>query len=202
MTLKDPAEFAKLLSHTEVAAQEQRKRNARNRPAKNASAPGQSKPATPPKVPASPPRPPDPPPQQTLEERRAMAIALQWSLQLRDNRLSGGDDSFSDRDYSGGSAFSWREREIVFTSTSVPGAGPERRYAWRDTRRTRVSAAGLSSTTATSTDYQGTWAIEVVGAAPYLVLQDRERGRLRYRLEEDARGRVLLDGRPYTVSRI
>ena len=202
MKLKDPTELATLLSHAEVAALEQRKKKPKNRPAKATAAPDRSKPETPPKAPVSQQREPDPQPQQTLEQRRAMALALQWSLQLSDNRLRGGDDSFSDRDYSGGSAFSWREREIVFTSTSVPGAGPERRYAWRDTRQTRVSAAGLSSTTVTHTDYQGNWAIEVVGGAPYLVLQDRERGRLRYRLEEDARGRVLLDGRPYTVSRI
>jgi glycine cleavage system H protein len=203
MTLKDPAEFAKLLSHTEVAAREQRKRNARNRPVKNTSAPSRPKPVQSPKAPApQQPRPPDPQPQQTLEQRRAMALSLQWSLQLRDHRLSGGDDAFGDRDYSGGSGFSWREREIVFTTTYVPGAGADRRYAWRDTRRLRVSTALISQTTATHTDYQGTWAIEVIGAAPYLVLQDRERGRLRYRLEEDARGRVLLDGRPYTVGRI
>ena len=202
MKLRDPTELATLLSHAEVAALEQRKKKPENRPATRTSAPGQSKPETPPKVPASQPRPPVPQPQQTLEQRRAIALALQWSLQLRDNRLRGGDDSFSDRDYSGGSGFSWREREIVFTSTSVPGAGPDRRYAWRDTRRTRVSTAWMSNTTATHKDYQGIWAIEVIGTAPYLVLQDRERGRLRYRLEEDLRGRVLLDGRPYTASRI
>ena len=60
----------------------------------------------------------------------------------------------------------------------------------------------IVESTSTHTDYLGIWAIEVTGTAPYLVLHDSERGRLRYRLEAGARGTVLLDGRPYKVSRI
>jgi glycine cleavage system H protein len=200
--LKDPAELAALLSSKEVAALEQRTRESRHRAAKEPSAPERSKPASRPTAPVTQQRPPGPQVQPTIEERRNIALALQWSVQLRDSRLRGGDDAFSDRDYSGGSSFSWRQRDIVFTSKAVPGAGPDRRYLWRDTRWTRVSVAGLSSTTSTQTDYHGNWAIEVTSGTAYLVLQDGERGRLRYRLSEGARGTVLLDGRPYTLSRI
>jgi hypothetical protein len=62
--------------------------------------------------------------------------------------------------------------------------------------------SGLSNTTSTHTDYSGTWKIEVISGAPYLVLQDGKRGRLAFRLEESSRGEVLLDGRPYSLSRI
>lgn len=200
--LADPAELATLLSHKEVAALEQRTKESRRRAAKEPLAPARSKPAAPPTAPVPLQRPPSPQAQPTLEERRNIALALQWSVQLRDSRLRGGDDAFSDRDYSGGSSFSWRQRDIVFTSKAVPGAGPNRRYLWRDTRWTRVSAAGLSSTTSTNADYHGIWAIEVMSGVPYLILQDSERGRLRYRLAEGERGTVLLDGRAYTLSRI
>jgi hypothetical protein len=64
---------------------------------------------------------------------------------LRDSRLTGGDDAFGDRDYSGGGYF---------------------------------------------------------GEAPYLVMQDTERGQLRDSLGETTGGSVLLDGRPYTRRRV
>ncbi len=202
VNLKDPAELATLLSHKEVAALEQRTKESRRRVAKVPLAAARPKPAAPPMAPVPQQRPPSSQGQPTLDERRNMALALQWSVTLRGSRLRGGDDAFSDRDYSGGSSFSWRQRDIVFMSRAVPGVGPDRRYTWRDTRWTRVSAAGLSSTTSTHTDYQGSWTIEVIRGAPHLVLKDSERGLLRYRLDEGARETVSLDGRAYNLSRI
>lgn len=129
------------------------------------------------------------------------AIRLLWSVRLRDSRLHGDNSAFGDDDYSGGSYFSWRERDIAFTSERKADGGLDRRYQWRDTTHTRVSAAGLSSSTKSHTDYAGTWDIDVVGRVAYLVLEDRDRGRLRLRLEEGLREIVLLDGRSYALQK-
>jgi glycine cleavage system H protein len=125
------------------------------------------------------------------------AIRLLWSVRLGNCRLHGDNSAFGDSDYSGGSHFSWRERDISFTSSRKAGGGFDQRYRWRDTTHTRVSVAGLSNSTTSHTDHAGTWDIDVVGRVAYLVLVDRDRGRLRYRLEEGSRGGVLLDGRHY-----
>ena len=202
MTLKDPAEFAKLLSHTEVAARS----NANGTPGtalrRTHRHPDNRNPRR---------------HQRSRRHRRVRPIlrlnkhsksGVQWRLRCsgpfscRDNRLSGGDDSFSDRDYSGGSAFSWREREIVFTIDlrTRSGAGEALRVA-----RYKADAGecggiieydryvhGLSR----HLGHRGGWRSAVSRPA------GPRTGTARYRLEEDARGRVLLDGRPYTVSRI
>ena len=122
---------------------------------------------------------------------------MYWATLLRDSRLMGGDDAFGDRDYSGGGYFSWRERVITFRSDYLPSGRINRRYYWRDTRHLRVSAGGMSNTTASHADDTGAWNIEVVDEDPYLVMQDTERGQLRFTLGETGGG-VLLDGRPYT----
>jgi glycine cleavage system H protein len=129
------------------------------------------------------------------------AINLLWSMRLRDCRLHGGNSAFGDSDYSGGSYFSWRERDIAFTNDRKAGGRFDRRYVWRDTTHTRVSVAGLSNSTTSHTDHAGTWDIEVVGRVAFLVMQDGDRGRLRYRIEDGPRGGVLLDGRPYTLQK-
>jgi len=138
-------------------------------------------------------------PRVTIEPEKA--VLLLWSLRLGNCRLRGGNSAFGDGDHSGGSYFSWRERDISFTSHRSASGGFDRRYQWRDTTHTRVSAGGLSSSTKSHADYAGTWEINVVGRVAYLVLQDRDRGRLRIRLEEGPRGAVLLDGRPYSTQR-
>jgi hypothetical protein len=141
-------------------------------------------------------------PQPSAEHEVEKTIKLYWSMQLRDARLEGGDDAFSDRDYSGGGVSSWRQRSITFTTESASGGGLDRRYRWRDTRRLTVSAGGMSNVTKSHTDYAGTWSIDVVGGKPYLVMQDGDRGRLRYSLAEARGGGILLDGRPYTRRRV
>jgi glycine cleavage system H protein len=197
--LKKPAEMETLLSHTEVAALAQR--SAEPAPS-GGQKPSPPNPAPQPTKPSPLPHPaPAPAPEPTPEQRRDMAIALLWSTRLRDRRLHGGDDAFGDRDYSGGGYFSWRQRDIVFTSESKPGGGLDRRYQWRDTRWMRVSSGGLSSTTSSHTDYAGTWKIEVTDGNPYLVMRD-ERGPLQFQLQEASGGGVLLNGRPYSVLRI
>lgn len=130
------------------------------------------------------------------------ALRLLWSVRLGGHRLKGFSSGPQDRDYSGGSYFSWREREITLTDEPKQGGGRNRRFRWRDTSHTRVSTAGISSSTSSNTDHAGTWEIEVVGRIAYLVLQDRDRGRLRFRLEEGGRNEVLLDGQPYSISKL
>lgn len=140
---------------------------------------------------------PPPAPSPALRIEPEKAIRLFWSVHLGGCQLKGASSGPQDRDYSGGSYFSWRERDITLTDELRPGGGRDRRYRWRETTHTRISAAGLSSSTSSNTDHAGTWEIEVAGQVPYLVLQDRDRGRLRLRLEKGARGEVLLDGQPY-----
>ena len=187
LKLKDLTEAATLLSSTQF-----------DELVKPAEAPRRRAP--------KPPRPPKPAPVKPTPAPDPVridpdkALALLWSVRLRDRRLKGGDDAFGDRDYSGGSDFSWRQREIAFTADAIPAGGMNRRYFWRDTRWTRVSVPGLSNTTSTHTDYSGSWNVEVIGGSPYLVLQDRERGRLSFRLGEGPRGEVLLDGKAYSSS--
>jgi glycine cleavage system H protein len=195
LTLSDPSKASALLSSTEFEALV----NPPPKPKK----PKKTRPAPPPSPPpASPPTPPRPAPQPPAATEVEKTIRLFWSMQLRDSRLQGGDDAFGERDYSGGGSFSWRERSISFTTVTAAGGGLDRRYQWRDTRHLRVSAGGMSNTTTSHTDYAGSWSIEVVAEKPYLVMQDGERGRLRFTLAEGSGGGILLDGRPYTRRRI
>lgn len=192
LTLSEPSKASALFSNSEFEAF----LNAPPKPPRKT--PKNTKPAAPPPLPAA----PNPPPAPSSSPTRVQsAISLYWTTLLRDSRLMGGDDAFGDRDYSGGGYFSWRERSILFTSTTLPSGRINRRYYWRDTRNLRVSAAGMSNTTASHTDYTGAWSIEVVDEDPYLVMQDTERGQLRFTLGEKAGGGVLLDGRPYTRER-
>jgi len=189
LTLSEPSKAAVLFSNTEFEAF----LNAPSKPPRKKPKP--TKPATPPPSPPAPRPPPAPDPSPT---RVQSAISLYWTTLLRDSRLLGGDDAFGDRDYSGGGYFSWRERSILFTSTMLPSGRINRRYYWRDTRHLRVSAGGMSNTTKSDTNYTGAWSIEVVDEDAYLVMQDTERGQLRFALAETTGGGVLLDGRPYT----
>jgi glycine cleavage system H protein len=196
LELTDPAEVAALLSsaqfeqHLRPASKPVRAPDT-GRPSASASA----TPNPPPRVAASAPA----SPRVSIEPEKA--IHLLWSERLRDSRLHGDNSAFGDSDYSGGSYFSWRERDIAFTSERKADGILDRRYQWRDTTHTRVSAAGLSNSTKSHTDYAGTWDIDVIGRVAYLVLQDRERGRLRLRLEEGLRGAILLDGRSYALQK-
>jgi hypothetical protein len=202
LKLNDPAEVETLLSSTEFAEFVRRTDEAaseRKPPPPKPTPTPQPQPRAKPK-PAPPPQ-PQAPPEPTAEEERNMMLKLLWSTRLRDRRLRGGDDAFGDRDYSGGGYFSWRQREIAFTSR-YPGEGRvDRTYRWRDTRTTRVSAGGLSNTTSSHTDYSGIWNIEIIGGKPSLVLQDVDRGRLTFRLDEGPRGEVMLDGKPYSLTK-
>jgi hypothetical protein len=115
-------------------------------------------------------------------------------MRLRNTKLRGGDEAFGDRDYSGGSYFSWREREIVLVQ--------EHRFVWQDSSFTRVSTAKLSSTVPSHKRYQGTWKITVVAGSPRLVFEDNVRGVQTFRIEASTRGQLLLDSKPYSWSRL
>jgi glycine cleavage system H protein len=182
-----PEEIAKLLSPEQYA--------------KTVASPAKPKP--PPKTP--PPKvrshsAPEPKPQSGAVKPpdapdRGKLIALSWSMRLRDTRLRGGDDVFGDRDYSGGSYFGWRERDIVLSA--------DHRFVWQDTSFSRVSTAGLSSTLKRPTKYEGEWEIQVVAERPRLVLRDTERGVITFSLEESGRnGSLLLDAKAYSWSRL
>lgn len=154
------------------------------------------KPKPPPKKPPRNVKPqptPQPPPPSPAIERDKLA-ALSWSIRLGDTRLRGGDEAFGDRDYSGGSYFSWREREIVLAQ--------DHRFVWEDRRFSRISTAGLSSTIPSNERYEGTWKITVVGGSPRLVFEDSDRGVTTFRLEASTRGHLLLDSKLYSWSRL
>jgi glycine cleavage system H protein len=165
--------------------------------------PSPPKPKPPPKTPppkVRPHSPPQPKPQPGAVKPpdaadRGKLIALSWSKRLCDTRLRGGDDVFGDRDYSGGSYFGWRERDIVLSA--------DHRFVWQDTSFSRVSTAGLSSTLRRATKYEGEWEIQVVAGRPRLVFRDSERGVITFSLEESGKnGSLLLDAKPYSWSRL
>jgi hypothetical protein len=91
-------------------------------------------------------------------------IEVAWSVQLGGKRLTCSDASPPDRDYSGGSTFSSRERRIAL--------GDDRRFHWRDSSFTRVSVPGMYlPPNQQQTDITGTWDIELGGQTPLLVLR-------------------------------
>jgi glycine cleavage system H protein len=195
-TLLSNAQFEELLASGSVSSQ----------PAP-ASAPvtsgkagraGSNKPSCPSPAPPAAPAPAAP---ARLAIEPEKALRLLWTVRLGGSRLQAQGSALGDRDTSGGSYFSWREREIAFTDQAKPGGGRDRRFRWRDTTHTRVSAGGLSNSTTSHADYAGTWDVEATGRPAYLVLEDRERGRQRLRLDDGAGNLVLINGRPHARRR-
>jgi glycine cleavage system H protein len=120
-------------------------------------------------------------------------IAAMWTTRLRDTRLRWEEQPLSDRDYSGGSYFAWREREIILAR--------DQRFVWRDSSFSRVSSGTRSSSVPTQKQYRGTWKITIVAGSPRLVFEDSERGVMTFRLERRS-GRLLLDSQTYGWSRL
>ncbi len=116
-----------------------------------------------------------------------------WTKRLRDTRLRWEEQPLSDRDYSGGSYFAWREREIML--------GRDQRFVWQDSSFSRVSSGGTSRSVPTQKQYRGTWKITIVAGSPRLVFEDSERGVLIFRLGGGS-GRLLLDSQTYRWNRL
>ena len=120
-------------------------------------------------------------------------IAAMWARRLRDTRLRWEEQPLSDRDYSGGSYFAWRTREIILAR--------DQRFVWQDSSFSRVSSGVFSRTVPTQKQYRGTWKITIVADSPRLVFDDSERGVLTFRLAGGS-GRLLLDSQTYRWSRV
>jgi glycine cleavage system H protein len=160
-----------------------------------------AKPKAPPKKPPqnskpqSTPKPKQPPvaakPPDTAEGDEI--IAALWTRRLRDTRLRWEEQPLSDRDYSGGSYFAWRRREIILAR--------DQRFVWQDSSFSRVSGGGISRAIPTEKQYQGTWKITIVADSPRLVFEDSTRGVLIFRLE-GGNGRLLLESQSYRWSRL
>lgn len=121
------------------------------------------------------------------------------SNHLKDKRLRGSRGGEGDRDYSGGSNFSWQETELVLFRSQ--------RYRRSEVTHTRVSVSGYSQeTTSPAQQDAGSWSVE---AAP------NDRINLVFRSDAGAITRLLvttvrgsrgtafrLNGRTYSVSEL
>jgi glycine cleavage system H protein len=185
LEITNAAEVSKLLSndqYAKIAAPPAKPKEPPKKPPQNI------KPQSPPKPKQAPVvvKPPD-----TAEGDEI--IAAIWTKRLRDTRLRWEEQPLSDRDYSGGSYFAWREREITLAR--------DQRFVWQDSSFSRVSSGGTSRTVPTQKQYRGTWKITIVASSPRLVFEDSERGVLIFRLGGGS-GRLLLDSQTYRWSRL
>jgi hypothetical protein len=125
-----------------------------------------------------------------VNEEQRRAAEEKWSALLRDTKATGGRDAFGDRDYSGGSYFSWGEVEVLFFA--------EQRFRVRETRRSHIGAAGLSSSVPTPTETRGKWAVTATLDGLLLLTLTGADGSSRiYRLARGDGGALLLDDKPY-----
>ena len=125
-----------------------------------------------------------------MDPAQHRAVEEKWRALLRDTKAKGGHDAFGDRDYSGGSYFSWGELEFWFFK--------DQRVRVLETRRSHISVPGLSSTVPTKTDTPGTWAVWTDRhGLPELHLEGDHGLYRTYRLARGDNGALLLDDKPY-----
>jgi hypothetical protein len=122
---------------------------------------------------------------------RARAVEQSWTELLKDTKAKGGEDAFGDRDYSGGSYFSWGEVEFSFHG--------KQEFFVREKRWSRVSVPGLSSTTPTESTTWGTWQVSAIpdGTDPTLCMTHHDGSMKLIHLGRGADGSLLLNGKPY-----
>lgn len=133
-----------------------------------------------------------PPPVAQVEPEKA--IALLWSVRLKNTELSDASIPYSDPDYSGGYSSLSRERRIqIFDG---------HRFTLSERTFANVSIPGFSTRPPAPTITSGTWEIEMVGRAPYLRLNGDDGSTKDFRLEEHSRGKLLLNGKAYAWSKL